>query len=181
MSRNPLPLIDPERTEFGFERTVFSCQECTVNCRHIPGYLIPADIDRIKKELDPATSWSDWAKQHLLASPGAVVSTAGKVFRIPTLVPARSPDGACIFLTGDNRCAIHSVAPFGCAFFDAHMPKSEADRRSCQGLQATYRAWVNGDEYGQVWLLLNRAHLHAPAPEICRQNLKASLDQKGTR
>jgi Fe-S-cluster containining protein len=178
MPRHPLPVTDPARTESGFERTVCSCHECTLNCRHIPGYLIPADLDRIKNHLAPVVSLMDWVKQYLLASPGALVATDRMVFRIPTLVPARKSDGACVFLTTDNRCSIHSVAPFGCAFFDAHMSKSEADRRSSQGLNDIYRAWVNGDEYGQVWLALDREGLQAPSPEKCRQQMKGAIDRR---
>lgn len=175
MPQQPLPLVDPARTEFGFERTMCSCHECTLNCRHIPGYLIPADLDRIKHHLAP-TDWLHWTEQHLLASPGALVARDGMVFRIPTLVPARATSGACVLLTSDNRCAIHSVAPFGCAFFDTHMSTKEADRRSRHGLEDIYKAWVNGDEYGQVWLALDRAGLQTPSPETCRQQLKAALD-----
>ena len=39
------------RTEFGFERTACACSECAINCRFIPGYLIPADLDRIAGHL----------------------------------------------------------------------------------------------------------------------------------
>jgi Fe-S-cluster containining protein len=173
-----LPLTDPARTEFGFERTIYPCHECTLNCRHIPGYLIPADLERIKNCLGPAETLVDWAKQHLLASPGALVATDRMVFRIPTVVPAQATSGACIFLTSDNRCSIHSVAPFGCAFFDAHMSKSEADGRSSQGLNDIYRAWVKGDEYGQVWLALDREGLQAPSPEKCRQQMKGAIDRR---
>jgi hypothetical protein len=35
------------RKEFGFVRTVCACGECTINCHFIPGYLIPADLERI--------------------------------------------------------------------------------------------------------------------------------------
>ena len=32
------------RTEFGVPRTACGCEGCTSNCRHMPGYLIPADL-----------------------------------------------------------------------------------------------------------------------------------------
>ncbi len=115
MTRYPLPVNDPERTEFGFARTVCACPDCTLNCQYIPGYLIPADLERIGQYHAPGAEIFDWARGHLLASPGAMVRRGDAVFRIPTLVPARRPDGACLFLTADERCAIHVVAPFGCA------------------------------------------------------------------
>lgn len=178
MSKYPLPLVDAARTEFGFARTVCACRECALNCRHIPGYLIPADLERIHQHLSPGEDLFAWAQQHLLASPGAKVLQRGTIFRIPTLVPARQPNGACTFLTAEGLCAIHPVAPFGCAFFDAHQPRTESDQRSLRGLQAVMAAWSTGDLYAQVWMTLDRAGLRAPAPEGCRQNLQRALDQE---
>ena len=137
--------------------------------------MIPADLDRILQHLAPGEDLLAWARQHLLASPGAKVLQGSRVFRIPTLVPARRPDGACIFLTAEDRCAVHAVAPFGCAFFDSHMPGAEADRRSSRGLQAVLEAWTRGDAYAQVWTTLHEAGLMAPPPEVCRQQLRQAL------
>ena len=176
MTRQPLPLIDPDRSEFGFSRTVCACPACAQCCRHIPGYLLPDDLDRIRQHVAPAADPVAWARRHLLASPGALVAQRGRVFRIPTLVPARRPDGACMFLTADERCAIHPVAPFGCAFFDMHMPTAEADRRSHRGLQALLDAWKRGDFYAQVWATLQEAGLQAPAPEESRRQLRQAAD-----
>jgi hypothetical protein len=67
----PLPVISLARTEFGFARTECACQACTRCCHHIPGYLIPADLDRIVSQTTPGADLSSWAHQHLLASPGA--------------------------------------------------------------------------------------------------------------
>lgn len=177
MIKLTLPLVDPARTEFGFARTKCDCHECTLNCRFIAGYLIPADLDRITQRLAPGTNLFGWAAQHLLASPGAKVMQRNRIFRIPTLVPARQPNGACIFLTAENRCAIHAVAPFGCSFFDAHQTRAVADRRSQQGLRVVMEAWCRMDLYAQVWLVLDQADLQAPAPEICRQNMQHAFGQ----
>lgn len=78
--------------------------------------------------------------KQIISAAGALVRSRGRPFRIPTLVPARRPDGACTFLTADGRCAVHAVSPFGCAFFDTHMADAEADRRSRHGLQAVLEA-----------------------------------------
>ena len=186
MTRRSLPLIDPSRVEFGFRRTVCDCQECTRNCHFIPGYLIPADLERISQHLAPGEDLVRWASQHLLASPGAKVMRAGHVFRIRTLVPARQAHGACCFLTSEERCAIHAVAPFGCSFFDSHMTGEIADRRSVRGLRAVLEAWNRGDFYAQLWGLLHRLGFRAPAPEIARQRLRQAvhsakaLNQQGT-
>lgn len=178
MTTHALPLVDPARTEFGFARTKCDCQECALNCRFIPGYLIPADLDHIMQHLAPSTDPFSWAKQHLLASPGAKVMQCNRVFRIPTLVPARQPSGVCIFLTAENRCSIHAVAPFGCAFFDAHQSRTESDQRSQRGLRAVMETWFRLDLYAQVWLALDHAGLHAPAPEVCRQKLQQALNHE---
>jgi len=174
MTRLSLPVIDSVRTEFGFERTCCACPACVANCRHIPGYLIPADLARMA-----AVAREDellaWCKRHLLASPGAIVAREGHVFRIPTLVPARRDDGACIFLTKEGACAVHATAPFGCAFFDAHMGPTQADRRSSAGLRAVAQAWQTGALYATVWTMLHDAGQVALAPEEARRRMHTGL------
>jgi Fe-S-cluster containining protein len=66
------------------------------------------------------------------ASKGCVarLRDGGRIVRIGTITPRQKPDGRCVFLDQDDRCLIHEVAPFGCAYFDPHMPKAEADKRS---------------------------------------------------
>jgi len=93
-----------------------------------PGPLIPGDFERIAEHLGEDT---ETAKQHFVASPGAIVRDmiSGKVKRIGTITP-KSVKGRCVFLDKDNRCTIHKVAPFGCAYFDAHMSDDVADPRS---------------------------------------------------
>src|SRR4051812_14553427 len=118
MSKISLALVDPSRSEFGFSRTQCACPECVRSCEHVPGYLVPADLQRMRDQLAPGQDLTEWARKHLLASPGALVMRAGQMFRIRTLVPARRTDGACLFLTADRHCAIHRASPFGCAFFD---------------------------------------------------------------
>lgn len=183
MVKHALPTIDPGRNEFGLARTVCGCPECVRNCRFIPGYLVPADLPRIRMHLAPGEDLLAWSREHLLASPGAQVLRSGRVFRIRTLVPARREDGACRFLPADDRCAIHPVAPFGCAFFDTHQIREESDARSKLGLQAVLEAWQNGDAYSQVWTMLAEAGLVAPPPEVCRENMRwsdhPSLKPKG--
>ncbi len=90
MPQQSLPVLDASRTEFGVHRTVCACAECVRNCRHIPGYLIPADLDRIRQHLAPGEGLLAWARQHLLASPGAKILQGSRVFRIPTLAHPRT-------------------------------------------------------------------------------------------
>lgn len=178
MTKRSLPLVDSSRTEFDFCRTHCDCRDCCRSCFHLPGYLIPADLPRMHQHLAADQDLCAWAKEHLLASPGALVMRHGRMFRIPTLVPARRPDGACVFLTNTGRCAIHSVAPFGCVFFDSHMPSAEADRRSKCGLQAVLQAWSAGDAYAHVWVALAGKGLVAPPPEVARQQLRQPGNDK---
>ena len=89
MLRLPLPLLDPCAPSSVSRRTVCACEPCTRYCHHLPGYLIPADLERIHQQLAPGEDLESWARWHLLASPGALVLRRGEVLRIPTLVPAR--------------------------------------------------------------------------------------------
>ena len=176
MAKHPLPTVDPSGSEFELPRSVCSCTDCVRNCRFIPGYLVPADLPRILNHLAPGQDLFAWCRQHLLASPGAKVMRGDRVFRIPTLVPARREDGACRFLTESDRCAIHAVAPFGCAFFDAHQSTAESDRRSKRGLRTVLEAWQNGDVYARVWTMLAETGLVAPPPEVCRALMRRADD-----
>jgi hypothetical protein len=172
MSRQPPPVIDTTRTKFGYFRTICDCPDCTAGCRHMPGYLIPADLNRIQDLLAPGEEMLVWARGHLLASPGALVSRGGVKFRIPTLVPARQADGSCRFLTSEGRCSIHAVAPFGCSFFDTHMSAKEAGHRSKAGLRNVLDAWLSGSLYADVWRVLADEGLSAPTPEEGRARMR---------
>ena len=163
-----------ERSELGYERTVCACIECINNCRHIPGYLIPADVGRIAHHLG-FTSLIEFAFKYLLASPGATVMQAGHIFQIPTLVPRRKADGSCVFLDENNRCRIHEVSPYGCAFFDSHQPNAEANERSSRGLQEIAKSWSisqDNNVYTALWQLLFAAGLRAIPAHIARAMMK---------
>lgn len=162
------------REEFGFTRTVCDCAECSINCHHIPGYLIPVDLDRIARHLG-CENLMEFALENLLASPGATVLDRGQVRQIPTLVPARRGDGACKFLDTNNQCTIHEVSPFGCAFFDAHQSKAESDYRSGSGLVQIDRAWQEDHLYARLWLLLEALGKVGPSPIAARARLQQAL------
>lgn len=159
------------RAEFGYERTVCACIECVNNCRYIPGYLIPADVEHIALYLG-FTNLVEFGFRYLLASPGATVMQAGRVFQIPTLVPRRKEDGSCIFLDEHDRCRIHEVSPYGCAFFDVHQPDAEAQRRSGRGLQEIAGRWAlspNTHAYTVIWKLLFAAGMRAVPGHVARR------------
>jgi len=165
------------RTQLGFPRTECACEECVINCHYIPGYLIPSDLEAIGERLGYA-DLVNFAMENLLASPGATVLVDGQVLQIPTLVPNRRLDGACRFLDPDNRCSIHAVSPYGCAFFDCHQSQREADIRSCRGLQAIAREWSVGGLYARIWMALHAAGFHAPSPTTARARLKEAIETR---
>jgi Fe-S-cluster containining protein len=163
-----------ERIEFGVARTVCVCRACIANCRFIAGSLIPADLNRISEYLGES-DLTRFALDNLLASPGAIIYTRSGLVRIRTLVPARKTDGACRFLTDEDRCSIHAVAPFSCALFDCKQSREEADALSLRGLMEIAKAWQRGDLYAQLWLMLYQAGRIAPSPIEARARMRAAL------
>ena len=168
------------RTFQGFARTICDCENCAMNCRFIPGYLLPEDLARLL-DLHPAECMVGFAEKYLFASPGAKVLKAGKILQVPTLVPARKPDGSCVFFDGAH-CTVHAVSPFGCAFFDAHQTRSESDRISMQGVLILMREWELYEkchsEYASLWKHLFSLGLVAPSPNESREKMGAYMVAK---
>ena len=112
-----------------FERTVCACAECVACCKKQPVPLALGDFERIGDRLG-----EDVARSKLWRSPGAIVGklVAGELsmFRIRTITPRADATGRCVFLGADDRCEIHDVSPYGCAFFDVHMERREGNRRA---------------------------------------------------
>jgi Fe-S-cluster containining protein len=112
-----------------FTRTTCACAECVACCKRQPGPLGADDLPRIQ-------SFLGLPREEVLAlfvaSPGSLVmdTRTGRTRRIGSITPARKPDGSCVFLDAENRCTIHPVAPFGCAYFDVHMDAATAAPRS---------------------------------------------------
>lgn len=159
----------------GHRRTICKCDLCATNCRFIPGYLLPEDLDHIPPFLGYSELF-EFAEKNLLASPGALVAKNGKLFRIRTLVPARNDRGWCKFFDG-RLCTIHPVSPFGCAFFDSHQKQSESNAISGAGLTIIAGLWEDHPDspYCQIWNELDRKGMRAPAPEKCREKMGAAL------
>lgn len=168
-----------ERITFRFARTNCACEECALNCRFIPGYLIPTDLAALASYLGYENLLT-CALENLLASPGATVMAEGQVFQIPTLVPQRQLNGACTFLTAENRCAIHAVSPYGCSHFDVHQSHTEADTHSLAGLQAIAREWKTGGLYARIWTILHEMKRDAPSPIEARSQLEQFVFQTGS-
>jgi hypothetical protein len=164
-----------ERADFGFARTVCECRDCRAYCLVIPGYLVPSDLEIIGRHLG-YDDLMTFAMENLLASPGATVMAMGKIFQICTLVPNRREDGACRFLTSDDRCSIHALSPYACSQFDSHQSRSEADHRSIRGLQAIAREWAIGGLYARIWISLYSAGLVAPSPITAREKMRIAKE-----
>src|SRR5262245_19155698 len=129
------------REEFGFRRTVCGCAFCQAPCRHLPGALVPSDLVRLCPAGRDVFAWSE---EHLRA-------LTGNPF--PALVPVARTTGHCHWLF-DGRCAVHEDAPYGCAFFDAHMPAADVERRHAASIQARVADRAVGGLYQRVWLHL---------------------------
>ena len=160
------------RIFMGHYRTVCNCHLCAINCRFIPGYLLPEDLDKIPTFLGYSKLF-EFAEKNLLASPGALIIKNRRLGRIRTLVPARNDSDWCKFFDG-RLCTIHPVAPFGCAFFDSHQEQSESNIISAKGLQIIAGLWEDQpfSRYCQIWNELHRGGMRAPAPEECRERMQ---------
>jgi hypothetical protein len=162
MDRGVLSENRSTREAFGFARTVCGCVFCQAPCRHVPGSLDVADLEGLcPAGQDPFT----WAEEHLRA-----VIDKG----YPTLVPARTPDGACHWLF-EGRCSVHAAAPFSCAFFDSHMSDADIEKRSAATIQARRKDAVANGLYFQIWKHLCRKNLVTPSGN--RQALAAEIER----
>src|SRR5262245_43773380 len=124
-----------------FDRTVCDCPECRACCRRQPGPLLPGQLEAIAAHLGKPLRET---AALFVASPGGVMGNraTGRTLRVGTITP-RMRAGRCVFLDPEERCTIHAVAPFGCAYFDTHMSAEEGQRRGLwmMKLQATDPAY----------------------------------------
>lgn len=111
----------------------------------------------------------EWAEVNLLASPGALVSKDGELFRIPTLVPATKFDGSCKFYQ-KRKCTIHGVSPFGCAMFDC---SPERGNLASKGLVEVHKAWLNKDLYAMLWRHLWDLSKRQESADVLRERMMA--------
>jgi hypothetical protein len=130
-----LPVV---REQHGFKRTTCDCEYCRAPCRHLPGSLDVADLERL---CPPGADIFAWAEEHLRALPE-------KSFL--TLVPARQANGHCHWHL-DGKCVVHEASPFGCAFYDTHMSEAEAEKRTAATIQARDDDEAKRGLYYRVW------------------------------
>jgi predicted DsbA family dithiol-disulfide isomerase len=131
---------DPGSPEdrYGFPRTRCGCDFCSAYCRHIPGRLGVFDPARLCPQGQDVFAW---AEQHLQA----VIDRP-----FPKLVPVKQANGHCHWYI-DGKCTVHENAPYGCAYFDAHMSSEEVKKRSKAADQASLDdAKADGLHY-RIW------------------------------
>lgn len=133
-----------------FERTTCACQRCVACCAR-PAHLAPGDAERIAEYLGAPL---DDVVGLLKPGRGALVgdSLTRRAIRVLTIVP-RTRGGRCVFLDDDDRCRVHPVAPFGCAYFDLHMGAREGESRSLWGL----REIAESQSYAELLARVRRA------------------------
>lgn len=126
-------------TEPPFQRTKCGCSQCVACCKRQPAALIMRDVNRIvafiaERQQCSAEIAFERFKAQVWASPGSLVKDliTGVTRRIGTITPRWDHKRKrCVFLSDDDRCTIHRVAPFGCSHFDTHMGFDEGNERSC--------------------------------------------------
>lgn len=110
-----------------FQRTVCACPAEVAYCKTRPAGLVPGDVERIAAFLKLPVD--ECLQLYFSASDRTTVLAGGQARTVWQLVPITQAHG-CVFLGADDRCKIHAVSPFGCAYFDSHMNAREGDRRS---------------------------------------------------
>jgi hypothetical protein len=146
------------REEFGFRRNVCACRKCSLWCEHVPGALVPSDLERLIPDGDDPFQW---AEVHLRASPGFEIRNEhGEIIlKIPSLVPKRQQNGHCHWLQS-GLCSIHADSPFGCAFLSqCQQTKKQAESRNIAARLAREKAFQEGHLYAQIWTHLWNANL----------------------
>lgn len=110
-----------------FQRTTCACKACVSCCKRQPGPLAAGEFEKIAAHLGVSL---EEAKRYFWASPGAMIrNAAGQTIRVGTITP-KFRKGRCVFLDDNDRCKIHAVAPFGCAYFDTHQSYQTSMPRS---------------------------------------------------
>ena len=102
--------------------TGFVCQRCGACCRIKDGIVrvSEAEIARIAAHLGMREQ--DFIDRETEVAPDR-----------RTLMLRSRPDGACVYLTDDNRCRIHAVKPDKCRTFPFEWTNADS-REVCPGL-----------------------------------------------
>jgi Fe-S-cluster containining protein len=145
----------------------------------MPGSLIPGDLERIQQHVGDMSG--DFVLNNFSASEGPLVIQTTAIgqhrqLRVPTLVPAQREDGRCVFLTDDDKCSIHEVAPFGCSYHDTHMSAHEANKRSRHAVISQWEAHREGAPYSAWIYILNQIGLTARPFPARKQAMEEAIN-----
>ncbi len=101
----------------------FKCQQCGACCR------IPDGIVRVSDcEIKRIAKFLGMCEEDFIASETEVAPDR------KGLVLKSHPDGACIYLSADNRCRIHEVKPKKCRTFPYEWTNADSGK-VCPGLE----------------------------------------------
>lgn len=124
----------------------------------MPASLLPDDLPRIAEFLGEKLN-GEFLQKYFDASTGPRVRSRGpqgdQILDVPTIVPRLTSDG-CVFLK-DEKCSIHPVAPFACAYFDTHMSADEGQKRGLWQIKEIAQAHNQRSQYSRsiVYLAKN--------------------------
>lgn len=155
MSNSNRPIRKRRPRPSSIERTYCACDACKQVCRTQPGDLAPGDVERIADFLG-VDATDQFVEANFVATLGHLSADCvpDETVKVPTIAPAQRPDGRCVFLTSDERCSIHQVAPYGCSRFNAcHSGNGDDQRRLSVLLQACF----SNVAYVFRWAKLNMA------------------------
>lgn len=155
------------------DRSECSCEMCRAACRHMPGMLIPGDIDRIAECLDTTPS-EDFIAKNFRASTGMKALCQGNTVVIPTIVPAQKPNGECVFYS-NGKCTVHKASPFGCSHFRVCDNSEEGVRESGGRVRLAANAIANSVDYSLTWGFLHGKDLVAEPIEHRKSALSAEI------
>lgn len=112
----------------------FECRSCGACCRIKNGIVRvgDAEIKRIAEFL--GMSESDFIEQETEIAPDR-----------QSLILKSHADGACVYLTQDNRCRIHAVKPDKCRTFPFEWTNSDSDQ-VCPELKSIYETHQQPEE-----------------------------------
>lgn len=144
----------------------------------MPGALIPGDLERIQEFVGDTST--EFVLNNFQVSDGAKVLKRVKgtdyLISVPSIVPAQKPDGSCVFLDENDRCKIHSVSPFGCAYCDSHQSKEEGEARVRFMVTAQIEAHQHNAPFSQMCVLLEQLGLRAKPLEQRREAMTQAFE-----
>ena len=100
-----------------------TCPTCTNACRNKPGWFLPGEAEKVAdflgislEELFETKLGIDWWEEDGVL-PLTFILAPSLEGQFPGMEYPGDPNGECVFLTSDDRCAIHPVKPHECASY----------------------------------------------------------------